>query len=134
MNKGLRFSLMMGAVLVMATQQRASACSPAAGAISPSVQLCPDIRFSPAVQYVEQKVTAYKCVAKEREVECVVSKMVSEKEVNYKYTVNEMVTTPEKRMVTTYDCVPVEKTFKRTCMEMVTVAGKTQGHHRAGDP
>ena len=49
--------------------------------------------------------------------------MVS-KEVDYKYIVNEMVTVAEKRMVTTYDCVPVEKTFKKMCMEMVTVQEK----------
>ena len=70
-------------------------------------------RRAPAVQYVEQKVTAYKCVAMEKDVEVTVNTMVS-KQVPYKYTVNEMITVPEKRMVTTYECVPVQKTHNRS--------------------
>ena len=78
---------------------------------------------APAPQFVEQKVTAYRCVQKEREVEVTINRMVP-REVDHKYTVLELVSAPVKQKVTRFECFPVEKTYTQTVMEMRTVEEK----------
>ena len=119
MLNGLKFGLVALAAVVVTGS--ADACWARRNCCPQTVACAP--ACAPAPQYVEQKVTAYRCVVREREVEVTVNRLVP-REVEYKYVVNTMVNEPVKRMVTRYECVPVERTFKTTVMEMVNVPEK----------
>lgn len=108
MLKGLKFGL--GIAVLFAAGVAADAADSAAP--------CPS-----APQFVEKKVTAYRCVRKEKEVEVTVNEMVP-RQVEVKYTCYEMKTEPVKQRVVSYECYPVEKEFKVTCMEMRMVEEK----------
>jgi hypothetical protein len=76
-----------------------------------------------APQYVEQKVTTYKCVQKEREVQEVVCRMVPREE-KYNYTVMVPVTKQETRKETYYRSVPKQVEYTATVMVPVTTQEK----------
>lgn len=71
-----------------------------------------------APQYVEQQVTRYKCVQKERDVQMVINRLVPREE-KYTYTVMVPVTREVSRTETCYK--PVHKQVEYTCTVMVPV-------------
>lgn len=118
MLKALKFGLAV-AVLVAASNS-ADACWAKRNCSAPSVACAapaaPCVTPS-APQFVEKRVTAYRCVNKEKEVEVIVNTMVP-RQVEVKYTAYEMKSEPVRQRVVRYECFPVEKEFRTTCMEM----------------
>jgi hypothetical protein len=116
MLKGLKFGLAVAALFVAGNAADASWFQRDCGPTTVSSAPCPP-------QFVEKKVTAYRCVMKEKEVEVTVNELVP-RQVEVKYTAYELKTEPVKQKVVRYECFPVEKEFKVTCMEMRMVEEK----------
>jgi hypothetical protein len=117
MLQALKFGLAVAALF--AAGASADACWGKRNCCAPTVACA-----APApVQFVEKKVTAYRCVNREKDVEVTVNTMVP-RQVEVKYTAYEMKSEPVKQKVVRYELVPVEKEFKTTCMEMRMVDEK----------
>lgn len=103
-----------------ACHRRAGCCAPESCGSAPCavVESQPAPAPAPAPQFVEQQVTRYKCVTKEKDVQEVVSRLVPREE-KYNYTVMVPVTTQQKRTETCYK--PVQKQVEYTCTVMVPV-------------
>lgn len=115
MFNALKLGSVMIAAFVAATP--ADACWARRNCCTPT---CAAPCAAPAPRYVEKKVTAYRCVTKEREVEVTVNTL-KPREVEVKYTVNEMQTVPVKKKVTVCEPVMREVEFKYTEMQVTMV-------------